>query len=361
MEIFKADNFSLNKIRFASLKDGKINFSRVLDEYFNDYEIKEVSELDRPEINSENYKIIIRHENRQKKFLLRKNKVLADQEQIEFYLKIMNHLARSGAKVSPVITSLTGGLCVKSGKDIYSMFEFIEGKYFKAEPGALAEVAREVALLHNAFNKLKIGDREKINKYGKKSRTYFNVIRSYSEADIVKIEKIIKNKKIKNSAEKDLLSLLPKLKIMIEHIKKNDGLIKKIPVRIIHSDLHPHNILMRGNKVRAIMDYDGLRLSQQARDAAFAIYRLGRQFLIKKPSVNKGVSLKNLFMNEYLKINKLPRAEVELMPLMIKDEFMRKILFVLNDVYLNKKMEWEKDLAKFMSAFEEMDYFWPNN
>ena len=48
------------------------------------------------------------------------------------------------------------------------------------------------------------------------------------------------------------------------------------------------------DEVAAIIDFDAIRISQQARDAAFAIYRFGRQFLfpLRRPTM-KSVSKPN--------------------------------------------------------------------
>ena len=137
--------------------------------------------------------------------------------------------------------------------------------------------------------------------------------------------------------------------------------MKKLGKQVIHSDLHPHNILMNGDQVDAIIDFDSMRLSQQARDVAFAIYRFGRQFFVDDNSNVKEEAprLVKLFIDSYGVTKKLSEKEIGLLPILVKDEFLKKILCVLNGVYAESNFAWAKDLGKFLAAIDEINYFWP--
>ena len=141
------------------------------------------------------------------------------------------------------------------------------------------------------------------------------------------------------------------------------ALIKNLPQQIIHSDLHPHNVLFKGQAAAAIIDFDCMRLSPVARDVAIATYRFGRQFLVgqKMSETNlrkKAKKLQDQFLTAYQRINPLTPQEIKALPLLIKDEFLTKLLFVLRGAYLEGNISWTQDTIKFIDALKEINYFW---
>lgn len=362
LELFEPDNFSQIDIRYKIFDGNAVVLRNVLGLYFSNFEIKEICQLDRPEINSKNFKINLYINGQNRCFLLRKYQILSDLEQIIFYLDKLPLLERGGVKVSRVVRSLEGHLAVKEQKDIYALFDFIEGDYFSPNEQGFSMVAKEIAALHSAFYKFDKKQIEAIDSFSKKSKTYYNVIRSYSEKDLLEIEAVIKTKKI-DQGDRLVLENLPFIKENIIEVRnklKGPVILRR---QIIHSDLHPHNIIMKKNEVAAIIDFDSMRLSERARDIAFAIYRFGRQFLVgckADDSFLVAPRLTKLFINSYNEIDKISEEEINLMPALIKDEFLLKILFVLNGIYKDGNFLWASDLKKFLAAMQEINYFWPN-
>lgn len=362
MKIFQPDNFSEAEIRYRELNDILFFVPEVLDHYFSDYCVKAVFQLDRPEINSENYKIIMTRAGKEQTYLLRRFKVLKNRRQINFYLGLLIKLEKRGAKVSHLIKNKKSQLSTKTKEGVYSLFKFIEAEYFSPDRASLKSAARAIAQIHQCFNWLSPEDTSQINILSRKSLTYFNKVKNYSLNDFVQIKNIIKKKKNKTKIEVFVLKNIIFFQNIVKEIAHCHPPIKKLPKQIIHSDLHPHNLLIKDKEVAAIVDFDGIRISQQARDVAFAIYRLGRQFFINRnlaAARKEAPLLRNLFIEEYQKIKKLSAEEVRLMLILLKDEFIRKLLFVLKGVYLEDNNTWAKDLPKFLVAFEEINYFWP--
>ena len=294
--------------------------------------------------------------------MLRKNKILSELEQIDLYLDVLSVLNKDGVKVSRVINSLNGERAVNINNEIYSLFDFIEADYFSPNEKGLEMAAKEIAKMHRGLKNL---DKKKVSAIGSFSglaATYYNKIRSYSEDDFLEIEKILIDKQ-RNEDDELVLKNLAFIKKIVGEVKNKAGEVSALPEQIIHSDLHPHNILMIGNKVGAIVDFDSMRPSQRARDVASAIYRFGRQFLIglgNEVAALKAPLLSKSFIDSYMTIEKLSKEEIGLMPILIKDEFLLKILFVLNGIYKEGNFLWAGDLRKFLAAMQEINYFWPN-
>lgn len=362
-EIFKPDNFSESEIKYKEIKTPRVDLQSVLNNYFDQYKIIKILQPERAEINSENFQIIIEREGREASYLLRKHKILKSRKQIDFYSELLVNLFNNGVRVSQIIKNKDGRLSAEADGNFYTLFNFIEASYFSPTEEALKSIAQNVAKIHNCFNKISDKYFEEIERISEGSSVYFNIIKNYSVGDFENIEKIILKKNKRDSVDDLFLAKADIFKKTITEVKKYQEKIEQLPKQIIHSDLHPHNVLMQSNKVEAIIDFDGVRISQQARDVAFAIYRFGRQFFIRNQNPTKADAerIRDIFLGAYESAKILSVEEKELMPFLIKDEFLKKLLFVLKGAYLNNNHTWSKDLPKFIAAFEEIDYFWPNS
>jgi Ser/Thr protein kinase RdoA (MazF antagonist) len=359
MQLFQPDNFSQSEIRYKEIETPDF-ILQLLPFYFAELKILKIFQLDRSEISSENYKIILKSDNEEKAILLRKHKLLKESSQIELYLGLICELEKLGVRVSHIIPTLKGEHALKFEGGFYTAFEFIGANYFLTEKDALAEVARVIAKMHIAFDSLDGGIVSKISAESKKAEVYYNIITNCSKDDYLEIKNLISRKESLDEIDEYVLGTMPKIMEIMDEVEKNRESIMQQPKKVIHSDLHPHNILMQDGKVKAIIDFDQVRISEQGRDIAMAIYRFGRQFFINEPgkASREAGSIKDLFISEYIKIRPLSADEIRLLPLLIKDEFLIKLLFVLRWVYLENKMTWAKDLPKFIVSFKEIEHFW---
>lgn len=362
-QLFQPDNFSQVSITYKKLEHTPDVLHEVLKRYLNDFVIKEIWQLDRAEINSKNFKVILSEGGENKKFLLRKYQNLSDIEQVAFYIGLLRLLDTRGVKVSKPVNALDGHSVVPVEGGVYVLFDFIEANYFTPSEKSFVAVAKEVAKMHEALRGFDQKQVAAIDAFSKQAPVYYNKIRSYSENDFWHIEQILAGKE-KDEDDRLILLALPLIKKTIKEVIAVKQEIAALQKQIIHSDLHPHNILMAGDRVSAIVDFDAMRLSERARDTAFAIYRFGRQMLLNfgnREAALEAPRLVNLFLSGYNNTNTLSEQETRLMPALIKDEFLIKILFVLNGVYREKNFLWAKDLPKFAAAIEEIHYFWPEH
>lgn len=362
MSLFTPDNFSIPGINFKKT-NLKWDPYKILDFYFSNYKIIFVGQLDRLEINSENYKIILRIDDKEESFLLRKHLNSGDSERINFYLDFLLELNMVGVPVSQTVLTSAGKNLIVLSEGIFSVFGFIDGKYFSSQEEEFISTAKMTARMHLGFNSLNSRYLNNIELFSKQTKAYYNEIKKYSMNDFGEIECFIGNKKIKTTIDLEVLGNSRHFFDTVAEIDNYKDRIRLLPKQIIHSDLHPHNLLIKDGKVKAILDFDAVRISEQARDVASAVYRFGRQFLINK-SVDEAkclaLHLREVFLENYSDVKQLSTAEIDLMPILLKDEFARKLLFVLKSVYLENKHIWAKDLPKFIAAFKEIDYFWPN-
>ena len=359
MNLFQLDNFSYSEIKFIKAQIDVSMFRSILDRYFVNYKIEDVWEIKTTAIHSVNYKMMISVKGFKKNILFRKYNTL-QLEQIKFYLEFLEKFSENFLSVGKVIRTRDGELMFSIGDSSYALFDFISGDYFYPNEKALSSVAQAVARMHKVFDTFKKDDIDKIGILSQRGYTYFNKIKNYSISDFESIENIIKEKEELNEEDNYVLKKIPLFIETVKEIEKENEKISNLPVGLIHSDLHPHNFLLKDNKVQAILDFDGMRVSQTARDVAFAVYRLGRQFFaqnILEQKKENGKKIADLFIKAYEKEKKITKDEKNLLPTLIKDEFIRKILFVLNGVYKESNNIWKKDLPKFLIAIDEINYF----
>ena len=117
-ELFRPDNFSQIDIRYKKTGDDPVIFKDILKLYFSAFEIKDIMQLDRPEINSQNFQILLALNGSDRRVLLRRNKILSELEQIDLYLDVLSILNKAGVTVSRVINSLNGARAVKINNEI---------------------------------------------------------------------------------------------------------------------------------------------------------------------------------------------------------------------------------------------------
>ena len=340
-------------------------FDQILAQYFKNARVIRVYGLDRREVQTENYKVEFLEGKKKNLIFLKRYKIIKDQLQIKTNLSFIDFLASEKVPVSRARVNFLGQSVTKIDRDIFSVFDFIDGHYFMPTEVSLKNVALRMAKMHLAFNKTPKDLFRKINLFSQKGYYPFNVIRNYSEKDFIDIKVKIDSKVKLTDTEKNILDSMPTFINEANIILGHKAEIDKLPKQLMHADFHPHNILIKGSKVAAIIDFENVRLSEQVRDIGFAIYRFGRQFLAKNPSLKKedilfeAKKIKNLFLKEYSTIKPISKEELKLLPILLRDTFIRKLLFVLKGVYYDSNDLWINDLPKFIVSMDEINYFWP--
>ncbi len=363
MHVFAQDNFSIPSITFRPMdfSEGE-HFTEVLNHYFTNYRVQSWSRLNHPEINSVNYKVVVESDGVTKNILLRQYKSLSDYEQIVFYLNTIETLSTYGVPVTQTLKSLNGEAAVQFGSDVFALFVFLEGEYFSPREDNLTAVAKALAQLHNGFDQLPPNVGRTIEQYSQQTNVYYNIVRDYSVNDFEQIRASIETQSVISSDEAEILKKILDWILTVRTLKEKKKELDALPSGLIHSDVHPHNILMAGSNVKAIVDFDAMRISQRARDVGMALYWFGRQLLLDKndeEAREQAPKIRELFLEQYTDVRQLSAAEYGAMPWLVREEYIKKLLLVLKAVYLQHNETWKKDLGKFIMAFEELPYFWP--
>ncbi len=230
---------------------------------------------------------------------------------IKYQISIIDFLARNRISV-PKICKLNNGkeLLIHNGKRIIIQ-RFIEGKpKEKLNIRLLMDVARKLGLMNKVLLKLKIKDESTWKKdYQLKASEGRVKIRGFN----------LKQEKIK---------LLKELRTL----KKNE--LRRC---IIHGDFHGVNLLVKGNKLKGIIDFDDSHEDYLAYEIAI--------FMID-PFITEKIFNKNLakiFFREYQRYIKLNEEERKAIYYFAKHRLLGIMLWILG------KLKVHKDLRKHLT------------
>lgn len=114
--------------------------------------------------------------------------------------------------------------------------------------------------------------------------------------------------------------------------------------RLHHFDLHPHNLLLKGGHVAAILDLESFRALPFDVSVAFALFKLGR----------KAVASRNLTAAEFRE-RAAVRFDVGRLARYARFELARRITAVVCLHYLQGNRDWDQDLVKHLRGLREVD------
>ena len=199
---------------------------------------------------------------KQETFLLkRRARGRDDPQKVAFCHGIQMHLADRQFPLPHLIgTRDDNNSMLKYGGATYELFEYIQGSGYDQSLEATAEAGRTLALFH----KLLADHRPR----HKPSRGSYHASRSVTSACNAIPTTLLKSEPDLDRREVTALTqFLHQAYKAAARAVEAEGL-SSWPVGIAHSDWHPGNILFRGQRVVAVIDYDAARLQQRIVDAA---------------------------------------------------------------------------------------------
>ncbi len=358
MDLFKPDNFSSSEVVFKKNLNHSLDFFlKVFNYYFKSPVLISIEELGGRAINSQNFRIKLETDDGiLHDVLFRRCIFFSDQIQIISCLKVIAASRIYGAAVPEVLKTIEGLQFITHAGEFFVLFNFISGNYFVPHILAYSSLAQSLARLHRSFVIL---DEDLVNAIRTESqkniKAYYNKVTEYSRADF---------EFFLNMVDPEIRVELTNLMPLIDTTARTVGKLNECYSQIIHSDMHPHNVLFEGDALEAILDFDALRYAERARDVGMALYRFGRQFFVATHAIDscdlhdQAHEYTKRFIQEYAAVNPLTQIELEYMPFIVADEFIKKLLFVLRSVYIEKNTVWAADISKFCSALSEITFFW---
>ena len=146
---------------------------------------------------------------------------------------------------------------------IYELFEFISGTSFDNSPEATTDAGKTLALFH----KLLLNYQRQYDPPQGSYHAARSVARSM-EAIPCTLNKVDPSNAVKHANHVQQTLGFLQTSYSDAAIQINEMGLSDWPMQVVHSDWHPGNMLFRGPRVVAVIDYDAARIQQRVIDVA---------------------------------------------------------------------------------------------
>ena len=176
--------------------------------------------------------------------------------------RILRALVAAGFPAPRPISTMSGGQTFLQIRDsIYELYEFATGQSFSRSPDEARDAGAVLGKFHEVTTNL-------ASDWMGPSGDYHDA--SGVRAGLCAIRSRLNSHDSLAGHEVELASIAKFL--LSQYDNAADGASKEgiaaLPGQVIHSDWHPGNLLFRGGRVQAVMDYDSVRLSRRVIDVA---------------------------------------------------------------------------------------------
>lgn len=336
MELFGPNNHSKSEIIWRDVGFEKAEVLRKLlkENYSIPFVFSNIEQVDAWEKLSNNFRVRTCFDHGERvsyeHFLFKKHIQLQDEFLVNLSARILMYLRENGILVPSVFRTKTGQFYFSFDGYFFQLYEFIDGHYFQGTMGQLVKTAREIARIHVVFKKIPFADeiaQKPLDKQPWDLDTWFCMFEMASHVRTIWDYLILENEKF----------ILGELSIVGENKEK----IATARKQVVRNSLHPHDVLFAGDELRAIIDFEETGVNELVRDVGGACHRFARQYVVHqgKPWQEKLPEAVNVFLEEYLRVNALSKEEVQLMPLFIRDEILRKIFKFIKLFYFEESTQ----------------------
>ena len=196
--------------------------------------------------------------------LKRRSRSRTDPYKVAFAHELQLHLADHQFPLPHLIgTRRHNNSMLKWGDAVYELFEFISGTGYDSSLDATGDAGRVLALFHKLLRSFHTDHEPASGSYHNATSVY-NALKTAPQT--VAQQEPDKNE-VQTGKANELIEYLGQCYDKAVHEVEALG-FSEWPVQIIHSDWHPGNMLFRGSRVVAVIDYDAARYQPPVVDIA---------------------------------------------------------------------------------------------
>ncbi len=351
LALFSPDLFSDSHVRFIKTSEQNSSLVQALIEsHYSGLGAvsSEVRQSGAIELNSNNFKF---EANGRSYILKRIPKANNDLEEKNTQAKCVNSLFGQGLKVPKIqLSDLSDQLVIEHNEAYWCLMNCVQGDYFSGDGAELLSAGSTIVDLFISLGE----SSEDANK--------FRVIKLPSDSDLELLKNVYDEKDTwVNKLGRDHAFLLNTywkklVKDASSVVANHSSLVASCGV--CHIDLHPHNILMSGEQVTAILDFESLLIAPVDVMIFFNLYKLSRQTVVANPKRLESGYIQNVLNGIIADLN---RANIigSIQPtraiLLAKAEVIRRVLIILKLCLLDGVNDWNHVLPVQLIALYEVE------
>lgn len=299
-------------------------------------QIKKIVKLRHVDLNSVNFLIYSKNG----KYVLHFNTDKTLIKKIEDVCKILRFCSEKAVKVSePIIRK--NGRFVDVANNCY-LTRYYEGHLYNGSVKELRELSSNIANLHKVLSTYP----------GRFTYTTNNKpYRILTHLELEKISKKICTKTKFSHIDKKVFKNIPFIIECIEKDISETEIMNKIksPKQLIHSDLHPKNVIFSKGKVSAIIDFNSLRIGKIEEDLAFASYRFTSY---KKRDIMEIKNYITDFIDTYKKHHPITKERTEMVCYFFRHITLQRLCYIIRMHYFKKSDLWISDFDKHLNLLK---------
>jgi Ser/Thr protein kinase RdoA (MazF antagonist) len=333
--MFRPDLFSDPAPKFhAAAKPAAAQVRAVLREHYPALgePAPDLSQSGAMEINSNNFRVEAGDET----FIVKRWPATPQHAAARTQAALADWLARQGQPLPMLRPAASGELVAEHQGFGWCVMEYVEGQYFSGAADQLRHAAAAVAALFRALDSAPaslhpqkriehpLQDWRRVLEEPERGRDAFAGVLDQAHAALLREEW-----PAVTAALADTLGMEP---------------ILRASTRLCHIDLHPHNILMAGGRVAALLDFPSLALAPATSLHAFNLFKLARQAMVARGAASPPPEL----------LRQLEAAPEGLGPL-AKAEILRRLMLILQLNMESGNREWNHVLPVMVRALREAD------
>ena len=119
--------------------------------------------------------------------------------------------------------------------------------------------------------------------------------------------------------------------------------------QLIHSDLHPKNVIFNKGRVSAIIDFNSLKIGRIEEDLAFASYRFSAY---KKRDPQQVIDSITDFIEIYRKYNPINKERIKLTCYFFRHITLQRLCYIIRMHYFEKSDLWISDFNKHLNLLK---------
>jgi len=310
--------------------------------------IKKISRVKGNEVNSNNFKV----ETTSGSLLVKRNGFQKNISELNKIFKLTNWLFQKEHLFFKIVPSRNGNLVAEESGCFWCVSEFIAGRYFSG--GSMDEIksaGRRIGLLHAALRTLphRLQPEKKISLFPEDAQKILNEVfdgRNKSADIFTEEERVI----IEDNRD-SILSAYKLINFRKEEILRSEA-------QVCHIDLHPHNILIGGNKTVTFIDPDSLMFADPRVAIAFSIYKLIKQSSVAQALCGRSEKISECAKGLFFSIQEMfpfTREDALSLYLFALSEIFRRILIIFRLSLYEKNKSWNHVLPMHLSGIKEVE------